>query len=102
MANPFKACIITLISAFLLLFPHILSPQKSYSQDIETVPLFQLFQPEPSYLATLCIGSGTSPGIGYWERFQLWLAAMTPDSTYGLSPLPYHPEKKRPCLQHVG
>lgn len=64
MANRFKACKITLISTFLLLFPHILSPQKSYSQDIETVPLFQLFQPEPSYLATLCIGSGTSPGIG--------------------------------------
>jgi len=34
------------------------------AQDIDTVPLFQLFQPEQSYLATLCIGSGTTPGIG--------------------------------------
>jgi hypothetical protein len=36
----------------------------AHAQDIDTVPLFQLFQPEQSYLATLCIGSGTTPGIG--------------------------------------
>ena len=38
--------------------------KKASSQDIDTVPLFQLFQPEQSYLATLCIGSGISPGVG--------------------------------------
>jgi hypothetical protein len=50
---------------FVFLFIACVSPtQKATSQDLDTVPLFQLFQPEQSYLATLCIGSGTTPGIG--------------------------------------
>lgn len=50
---------------FVFLFLACVSPtRKVTSQDIDTVPLFQLFQPEQSYLATLCIGSGATSGIG--------------------------------------
>ena len=52
------------IALFLLFLACLFPTQKATSQDIDTVPLFQLFQPEQSYLATLCIGSGTTPGIG--------------------------------------
>lgn len=52
------------ITFIFLLIACVLPTQKATPQDIDTVPLFQLFQPEQSYLATLCIGSGTTPGIG--------------------------------------
>jgi len=51
--------------ALVVLFLTCLLPiNKASSQDIDTVPLFQLFQPEQSYLATLCIGTGTISGTG--------------------------------------
>ncbi len=52
------------IASVLLFLAFLFSTNKAIAQDIDTVPLFQLFQPEQSYLATLCIGSGTNSGVG--------------------------------------
>ncbi len=51
----------SLLIVLALLLSH---TEKTYTQEIDTVPLFQIVQADPNYLASLCLGVGSIQGFG--------------------------------------